>query len=242
MKKRSIFLRGLHDGLPIGLGYFAVAVALGVQASGAGITAFEAALMSAVNMTSAGEAAAVTMLGLGTTYIELMFTQLVINARYLLMSCALSQKLAPRTSVLHRLLVGYCITDEIFAVEMSQEGKLSPFYSYGVMAMAIPGWTLGTLLGVLLGNLLPARVVSALGVALYAMFLAAILPATRKSRVIAGVVVASMLASAVLTFVVDHFLLTWLTEGFRIILLTVVISLAAALLFPVKDEEVQHEG
>lgn len=231
-------MRGVRDGLPIALGYFAVAVALGVRASGAGISAFEASLMSAINMTSAGEAAAVTMLGAGTTYAELLFTQLVINARYFLMSCALSQKLTSSASLWHRMLVGYCVTDEIFAAEMSCEGKLSPYYSYGVMAMAIPGWTVGTLLGVLLGNALPVRVVSALGVALYAMFLAAILPAARGNRVIACVVGASMLASAALTLAVERFAWAFLTEGFRIILLTVVISLVAALLCPLKDEEV----
>jgi predicted branched-subunit amino acid permease len=237
-------LRGLRDGVPIGLGYFAVAVALGINASGAGISALEAALMSALNMTSAGEAAAITMLGLGTTYVELAFTQLVINLRYLLMSCSLSQKIAPETSVLHRLLVGYAVTDEIFGAEMAVQGRLAPAYTYGIYAMAVPGWTLGTLLGVLLGNVLPARAISALGVALYAMLLAAILPAARKSRVIAGVVIVSMLASATLSFLVDHFLLSWLTEGFRIILLTVVISLIAALLFPVKEEreEVACDG
>ena len=230
------FLCGLRDGVPIGVGYFAVAFALGIKAVGAGVTAFEAALMSLLNMTSAGEAAAIALIGVGTTYVELAFTQLVINMRYLLMSCSLSQKIDGKTSVWHRLLMGFGVTDEIFGVSMAVPDKLVPAYSYGAMAVAIPGWTLGTLFGAVLGNVLPARATSALGVALYAMFLAIILPPARKSRVIAGVVGVSMAASALLTVLVDRLSITWLTEGFRIILLTVVIAAVAAVFFPVKDE------
>ena len=236
-ERKIWFLRGLRDGVPIGLGYFAVAFALGIRASGAGLTAWQAALMSVLNVTSAGEAAAIGLLGVGTTYVELAFTQLVINIRYLLMSCSLSQKIAPKTSVLHRLLIGYGVTDEIFGISMGVEGKLSPAYSYGAIAVAVPGWTLGTFLGAVLGNILPVRAVSALGVALYAMFLAIILPPARKNKVIAGLIVVSMLASAGLTLLVKHLALDDFSEGFRIITLTVVISLAAAILFPVKQEQ-----
>ena len=235
------FLRGLRDGAPIGLGYFAVAFALGIKANAAGLTGLEAALMSLLNVTSAGEAAAVTMLGLGTTYVELAFTQLVINIRYLLMSCSLSQKLSNGTGILHRLLIGYGVTDEIFGISMAVPDKLCPAYSYGAIAVAVPGWTLGTLLGALLGNVLPAAANNALGVALYAMFLAIILPPARKSRVIAGLVAVSMLASAGLTLLVQRLDWTGLTEGFRIIILTVVISAAAAVLFPLKEERGEGE-
>ena len=231
------FLRGLRDGVPIGLGYFAVAFALGIKAVGAGITAPEATLMSLFNMTSAGEAAAIALLGVGTTYVELAFTQLVINMRYLLMSCSLSQKLDADLPIWHRLLIGFGVTDEIFGISMAVPQKLSPAYSYGAMAVAVPGWTLGTLLGAVLGNILPARATAALGVALYAMFLAIILPPARKSRVIAGLVAISMAASAALTLLVEKLSVTWLTEGFRIILLTVALAAGAAILFPVKDAE-----
>ena len=240
--KKQSFLRGVRDGMPIALGYFAVSFALGIKASAAGLTALQSALMSLFNLTSAGEAAAIALLGAGTTYIELAFTQLVINARYLLMSTALSQKLAPETSVLHRLLIGYGVTDEIFGISVAGEERLSPFYSYGAISVAAPGWTLGTLLGAVLGNVLPARANSALGVALYAMFLAIILPPARKSRVIAGVVSVSMLLSAVLTVLVEKLSLTFFTEGFRIILLTVVISAVAAWLFPVADEREEESA
>ncbi len=235
--KRTWFARGLRDGVPIGLGYFAVSFALGIKAVGAGIATPLAGLMSLLNLTSAGEAAAITLLGMGTTYVELAFTQLVINIRYLLMSCSLSQKIAPETSVLHRLLIGYGVTDEIFGISMGVEDKLSPYYSYGAIAVAAPSWTLGTVLGALLGSILPAGLVSALSVALYAMFLAIILPPARKSRVIAGLVGVSMLCSVGLSLLCKHLAWDWLSEGFRIILLTVAISAVAAVLFPVKEEQ-----
>lgn len=237
MTKKQYFLRGVRDGLPIAIGYFAVAFALGINAVGAGLTPFQSTLMSLLNVTSAGEAAGIALMGVGTTYIELAFTQLVINIRYLLMSCSLSQKLSPKTSVLHRLLVGYGVTDEIFGISMAGEGYLAPQYSYGAIAVAVPGWTLGTLAGALLGNALPARAVAALSVALYAMFLAIILPPAKKSRIIAGLVAVSMAASAGLYFLCQALSLTWFTEGFRIIALTVVISALAAILFPAKVTE-----
>ena len=241
-QKKLWFLRGMRDGVPIGLGYFAVAFALGINAAAAAITPWQSFLMSLLNVTSAGEAAAIALLGVGTTYVELAFTQLVINLRYLLMSCSLSQKIAPETSVLHRLLVGYGVTDEIFGISMAVEDKLTPYYSYGAILVAAPAWALGTLLGALMGNILPVSAVSALSVALYAMFLAIILPPARKSRVIAGLVGVSMLASAALSFACERFAWTGFTEGFRIITLTVVISLAAALLFPVKEQSEGEEA
>lgn len=241
MTKKQWFLRGMRDGIPIALGYFAVAFALGINASAAGFNGWQAGLLSFLNVTSAGEAAGIALLSAGTTYVELAFTQLVINARYLLMSCSLSQKLSPETNVLHRLLVGYGVTDEIFGISVAQEGYLAPQYSYGAIAVAVPGWTLGTVLGTVLGNALPARVTVALSVALYAMFLAIILPPAKKSRVIAGLVAISMAASAGLYFLCNALSLTWFTEGFRIIALTVVISAVAAILFPVKDKEEGEE-
>ena len=239
LTRKSAFIHGLRDGIPIALGYFAVAFALGIKAIEAGLVSWESALMSFLNVTSAGEAAGIALLGAGTTYIEIAFTQLVINIRYLLMSCALSQRLSSRIGILHRLLIGYGVTDEIFGISVTQE-NLSPYYNYGAIAVAVPGWTLGTFLGALMGELLPVRVVCALSVALYAMFLAIILPPAKKSRVIASLVAISMLLSAILTYVCTVFSFTWFTEGFRIIALTVVISLVAAILFPVKEEKEEN--
>lgn len=235
--KKQWLLRGLRDGLPIGIGYFAVSFALGISAVSNGISAAESGLMSILNLTSAGQAAAIAMLGMGTTYVELAFTQLVINLRYLLMSCSLSQKIAPETSLLHRALIGYGVTDEIFGISSGVEGRLSPFYSYGAILVAAPCWALGTVVGALVGNVMPASVVGALGVALYAMFLAIILPPARKSRVLAALIGVSVAASVALSALAHYLAWTWLTEGVRIILLTVSISLVFAILFPVCEEE-----
>ena len=240
---RCDFLRGMRDGIPIGLGYFAVSFALGIKAIAAMLSPIEAGVMSFLNLTSAGEAAALVLLAAGTTYIELAFTQLVINIRYLLMSCSLSQRIPSDTPMIHRFLIGYGVTDEIFGISIAAEGKLSPFYVYGAIAVAAPSWTLGTVLGTLMGNVMPQNIVGALSVALYAMFIAIILPPARKSRVIAGLVAVSMLSSALVTFVADKFHWTWLTEGFRIVILTVVISAIAAILLPVKEEGVaENDG
>ena len=221
-----------------------MAFALGIKATAAGLSAWQSALLSLLNVTSAGEAAGIALLGVGTTYVELAFTQLVINIRYLLMSCSLSQKLAPETGLLHRLLVGYGVTDEIFGISSAVDGHLTPYYSYGAILVAVPGWTLGTLFGAVMGSLLPARATNALGVALYAMFLAIILPPARKSRTIATLVAVSMSAGALLNVICEKLALTAFTEGFRIVALTVVISLAAAILCPVKEknEEVHEHG
>ena len=241
MDHKKNFLCGMRDGIPIALGYLAVSFTLGIACRNIGMSAFDATVMSLTNLTSAGEFAALGIMVAGAGYWEMALSQFVINLRYMLMSASLSQKLAPDTPLYHRLLVGYGVTDEIFGISSTFDGKLSPYYTYGAIAVAAPAWVLGTLLGALLGNILPASATSALGVALYAMFLAIILPPARKSRVIAVLVAISMAASLLLTLACDAFGWTGFTEGFRIIVLTVAISLGAAILFPVRegtDEEV----
>ena len=228
--------------MPIALGYFAVSFALGIKATEAGLNTWQASLMSLLNVTSAGEAAGIALLGAGTTYFELAFTQLIINIRYLLMSCALSQKLSHKTGLIPRLLVGYGVTDEIFGISVTSEGELSPYYNYGAICIAVPGWTLGTLFGSIMGELLPGRIVVSLSVALYAMFIAIILPPARKSRVLAILISISMASSAALSFLCTKLNLSWFTEGFRIVALTVIISLVFAVLFPVKEKEAKNEG
>lgn len=228
------YKRGMKDGIPIGLGYFAVAFTLGIVAKKAGLTAFQALLTAGLTNASAGGYAGFTLIAEKATYLELAITELIVNARYLLMSCALSQKLAPNTSLLHRALIAFDVTDEIFGISVAVKGNLNPFYNYGAMTVSIPGWALGAFLGVVMGNVLPPSVVSALSVGLYGMFLAIIIPAARENKIIAGLVAASMalsLAFAKLPFISE------ISSGVRIIILTVVISLAAAILFPVKEEE-----
>ena len=194
-ENRSEFLRGMRHGWPIGVGYFGVAFALGIAARNAGFSALQAGVMSAVCTASAGEFAGVTVAAASGTFLEMALIELVVNARYLLMSCALTQKLSPKL-----------------------------------------GWIAGTVLGVIMGNVLPANVVSALSVGLYGMFLAIIIPPTRTNHVLAGLVPVSMAISWIFTKLNDAGILP-LSSGNRIILLTVAISLAAAALFPHDDPE-----
>ncbi|MBQ6887310.1 MAG: AzlC family ABC transporter permease [Lachnospiraceae bacterium] len=223
----------MQHGIPISLGYLAVSFTLGIAAKNAGMTAFQATITSMLVNASAGQFAGFTLIAAQAGYLEMAVMILVANARYLLMSCALSQKLSPDTKFFHRLLIGFDVTDEIFGVSMSYPGKLNPFYTYGVIVVALPGWAIGTCFGVLCGNILPANVVSALSVGLYGMFLAIIIPPARKNKIIAGLVVLSMLASFLFSKLP---VLSTLSSGIRIIILTVVISGIAAILFPVPEE------
>ena len=234
LMNKEAFKKGFQDGVPIALGYAAVSFALGIAARNSGLSWIEATVMSLLNNTSAGEFAALELIRTGAPYAELAITQLVINLRYLLMSCALSQKMDEKTSVFHRLLVGFDVTDEIFGISIAYPGKLNPFYSYGAIIISIPCWAAGTCLGVLLGNILPASVVSALSVALYGMFLAIVIPPARESKVLAGVVIVSMASSILFDWIP---LPSWMSGGMKIIVLTVVISLLAAMLFPVKEDD-----
>lgn len=232
MSKLWFFKKGIKDGIPIFLGYLAVSFTFGIAAKNAGISVGEAVIISATNVTSAGQFAALDIIANSASYIEMAITQFIINLRYSLMSSALSQKISHKMPFLHRFVMAFGVTDEIFALSANVDGKLSPFYSYGMMSVAIPGWTLGTLLGVISGNLLPQRVLSALSVALYGMFIAIVVPPTRKSKVLAGIVSVSMLLS--FAFVKLPFLRE-VSSGFRIIILTIIIAGVASFLFPIKE-------
>lgn len=228
------FTRGLRDGLPIALGYLAVSFTLGIAAKKAGLTALQAMLASLTNNASAGEFVGFTLIAANASYLEMIVMEFIANARYLLMSCALSQKLSPTLPKIHRFLIGFEVTDEIFGVAVSVPGHLNPFYTYGMIAVAGPGWALGTYLGVLMGNILPANIVSALSVGLFGMFLAVIIPPARKSKIIAGLVAISMAASFLFS---KLSVFAGLSSGMRTILLTVIIAGGAAILFPVEDTE-----
>ena len=226
-------LRGLRDGLPIGLGYLAVAFSLGIQAKNLGMTPFQGFLVSLLCNASAGEYAGFTAIAGNAALAELALVMLVANARYLLMSAALSQKLREDLPFYHRLLIAFDVTDEIFGLAVAQPGFLNPFYLYGTFILPLAGWSSGTALGIVMGSLLPARVVSALSIALYGMFIAVIIPPARKDRIVGVFVALSFLFSwlfSVLPLVRD------ISEGLRTILLTVLLASAAAVLFPVKDE------
>lgn len=228
------FRSGLKDGVPIGLGYLAVSFTFGIMAKKAEISTLAAVVMSLTNLTSAGQFAALGVIQNGAPFLEMAAVQLIINLRYCLMSCSLSQKLDAKMPFFHRFLISYGVTDEVFGVSACREGTLSPFYAYGLIGAAVPGWTLGTLLGAVSGDLLPARLLSALSVALYGMFLAIVIPPARESRILAGVVLVSMAASFLFSRIP---MLSGVSSGFRVIILTVVIAGAAACLFPAEEKQ-----
>ena len=232
-EKTKVFFEGVRDGLPIGLGYFAVSFSLGIFARSAGLNAFQGFLASLLNVASAGEYALFSSIMDGVTYLEVAFVTFVINARYLLMSCSLSQKFSPETKNIHRFLVGFGVTDEIFGITIGRKGYIEPLYNYGAIAISVPLWSIGTSLGIIAGNILPSRAVSALSVALYGMFLAIIIPPAKKNLVVAFSVLASFALSwacGILPFVRN------LSGGTRTIILTVLIAALAALIKPVKEE------
>lgn len=229
--------RGVRDGLPICFGYFAVSFAFGIQARSAGMTAFQAVLMSVTNLTSAGQFASLDTIAASASYLEMAFLQFVINLRYFLMSCSLSQKLSADTKPVHRFIMAYGVTDEIFGVSAFRPGNLSPWYSYGLMTVAVPGWGLGTLVGVICGNVLPESVINALGIAIYGMFIAVILPAAKRDKIVAGVVVCAMGLSCIMRYAP---VLKNISSGMQIILIVLIVAGAATWLFP--REEENYEG
>lgn len=239
---RRIFLNGMRDGVPIALGYFAVSFSLGIAARNAGLTPLQGFFASLLNNASAGEYAAFTLIAANATLFQVALITLIANARYLLMSCALAQRFAPGTPFFHRLIIAYDVTDELFGITISRPGCLNPFYTYGAILLAAPAWAFGTAFGIMAGNVLPLRAVSALSVALYGMFLAIIIPPARKNKVVAVLIVISFALSFFGSYVPG---ISALSDGTRTILLTVLISAAAAILFPVKntqEEESEHES
>lgn len=232
------FQKGVKDGIPIGLGYLAVSFTFGMMAVSGGLSIWQAVLISLTNLTSAGQFAGLDIILLGGSYWEMALTQLVINLRYCLMSFSLAQKIRRDVPWAHRYAVAFGITDEIFGVSASQPGKVSPYYNYGAMSMAIPGWVLGTLAGAISGSLLPEFVISALSVAIYGMFLAIIIPPAKTNKAVLGVVVSAMLVSSLFAVIP---VLKNVSSGFVIIITTILVAGAAAILCPVKEEET-HES
>lgn len=235
---RESFKQGVKDGIPIGLGYLAVSFTFGMMAVSGGLSIWQAVLISLTNLTSAGQFAGLDIIIMGGSYWEIALTQLIINLRYCLMSFSLAQKLQRDVPRFHRYFVAFGVTDEIFGVSVSQKGKVSPYYNYGAMCMAIPGWTLGTLAGAVSGSLLPEFIISALSVAIYGMFLAVIIPTAKTNRAVLGVVIAAMAVSSLFAVVP---ILQSVSSGFVIIITTVLVAGAAAFLCPVKEKEETNE-
>ncbi|MBR2824537.1 MAG: AzlC family ABC transporter permease [Clostridia bacterium] len=227
------FKKGIRHGIPIALGYLSVSFAFGMKAVGDGLTWLQAVLISATNLTSAGQIAALPLMIGGASLYEMALTQLTINLRYGLMGLSLGRKLDGSMGTVQRLIFSFADTDEIFAVASSQPGKVGKRYLYGLMLTPFLGWTLGTLLGGVAGTVMPAFVRSALGIAIYGMFLAIILPPAREKKPIRAVVALSVALSLCFHFIPG---LNQISSGFVIIICAVAAASVGAILFPVEEE------
>lgn len=235
---QNSFKKGLKDGLPIGLGYFSVSFTFGMMAVSAGIPVWAAVLISMTNLTSAGQFAGLSIIAGAGSLVEMAMTQLVINARYSLMSLTLSQKMEKRFSVPKRLIAAFSNTDEIFAVAVNQGKEIGAKYYSGLSIIPYAGWTLGTLFGAVAGGFLPPVVNDALGLAIYAMFIAIIIPPAKKSAPIRLVIFAAVILSCLFYFVP---FLKNVSSGFSIIICAVAASIIAAIINPINDDEPETE-
>ncbi len=231
--KENTFLKGLIDGLPICFGYVSVAFAFGIFAVSNGLNAPEAILISMTNVTSAGQLAAVPIIVSGGTLFELAVSQLIINLRYALMSVSLSQKLDNSVKLADRLIIAFVNTDEVFAVASSKE-SVGKAYMFGLILSPFLGWSAGTAVGAFAGSVLPAVVISALGVAIYGMFIAIVVPVAREDRHVLFCVIIAVVLSVAFKYVP---LLNTVPTGFTIIICAVAASTAAALIYPVSEEK-----
>lgn len=233
------FVEGLRDGLPIGLGYFAVAFSLGIAAKNAGLDVFQGILASLLTNASAGEYAAFIVIAENAPYFQMVLMTLISNGRYMLMSLALNQKVSPETPIRSRLLIGFDVTDELFAISINRKDYLNPKYFYGAMITTIPLWALGTACGIIAGSVLSKSIVSALSVALYGMFIAVFVPQVKKDRIIGVLIITCLLFSYLFTIIP---VLSTISVGTKTIILTILISSLAALICPIKRKsENQNE-
>ena len=233
-KDRSVLIQGIRDGLPIGAGYFAVSFSLGIIAKNSGITVGQGFFASLLTRASAGEYGSYLLIGAGATYLELIMLCVIANMRYLLMGTAFVQKFNPSTPLWKRILASTCITDEVFAISIKYKGYLPPSYTIGAMISAGIMWAMGTACGISAGGAMPPAVVSALGVALYGMFIAIVTEPSKKDRAVALAVIASCILSCIFDYVPA---LSSISYGIKVVLLTALVSSAAAIIKPVKDEE-----
>ncbi|MBO5060654.1 MAG: AzlC family ABC transporter permease [Clostridia bacterium] len=238
MKENNNFFKGISDGIPICLGYMSVAFAFGIFSVDSGLSWIHALLISMTNVTSAGQLAAVPIIVSGGTLIELAVSQLVINLRYALMSVSLSQKLGKSVGLLDRFIISFVNTDEVFAVATSQEGAIGKKYLYGLILTPYLGWSVGTLIGAVAGNILPSLVVSALGIAIYGMFVAIVVPVVKTHRPTAFCVLTAIVFSCAFEYIP---LLKEVPGGFSIIICAAAASAIFAVIAPVDSEVDSNE-
>lgn len=229
MKEKNPFLKGITDGLPICFGYISVSFAFGIFATESGMSLLQALLISMTNVTSAGQLAAVPIIAAGGSLAELAVSQLVINLRYALMSVSLSQKLDDKVTLPHRLLISFVNTDEVFAVASGQNGSVGRPYLYGLILTPYLGWSFGTLLGAGAGNILPEAITSALGIAIYGMFVAIVMPQVKTSRATALCVLTAIALSCAFAYIPQ---LSAVPGGFTIIICAVAASSIFAAIAP----------
>lgn len=232
--RKSLFLRGMKDGLPIGLGYLSVSFAFGITAVLRGVPAWIALLISMTNLTSAGQLAGLDLMVVGCTMGEMILTQCVINMRYALMSISLSQKMDATVRLRDRLLFSFGNTDEVFAVASGQPGRVGRYYLFGLIVPPYIGWSMGTLFGSVASGLLPASVMTALGIAIYGMFVAIVIPPARKSKPVALVLACSIFLACLFRWVP---VINRVSSGFVIIICAVIAAVLGAVFAPIPDEE-----
>ena len=230
----NAYRTGVHRGLPVGVGYFSVSFGFGAMAAAQGLRALDATLISMTNLTSAGQFAGLTLILAAATLWELILTQLVINSRYALMSLALSQRMGQRIGVLPRLFIAFFNTDEIFALAMAEKGPLTVPFMLGLGTTPILGWTAGTLCGALAGSVLPASIRVALGVMLYGMFIAIVVPPARQEKPVLITVILALILSCLFTWVPG---LKEVSAGISIVICTVAAAAICAWLHPIEEEE-----
>lgn len=231
--KKNIFKTGLIDSVPIALGYLAVSFSFGIAAVAAGLSPLEAILISMTNLTSAGQFAGIGIISAGGSLFELGLSQFIINLRYSLMGISLSQKLDRSFSRLHCAVLGYALTDEIFAVAASRTKPVRPIYFFGLAILPYIGWSTGTAIGAIFGALLPEMITSALSVAIYGMFIAIIVPEMKTNRKVTITTFAAILLSCIIYYVPQF---DGISSGFSIIICSVLASAIGAALFPIKEE------
>ena len=234
--KRSDFLRGIRHGIPIALGYLSVSFGFGIAAVKSGLPILTAVGISATNLTSAGQAAGIEIIAAGGSIIEMIIAQIIINLRYSLMGISLSQKLSPSFNGVHRAIAAFGITDEVFAVSSAQVIPLTPYYMYGMIMISFLGWTSGTFLGAFAGEILPISLTSAMGVVLYGMFIAIIVPPAKKSTKVLFTVILAAAISIILKVFVPV-----ISGGFAIIISACVSALLSAAFFPIDDDSSKEE-
>ena len=231
--KRKTFLAGMKAGMPVCVGYFSVSFGFGAMAIAQGLTIWESILISASNLTSAGQFAGLTVIAAGAALLEMILTQLVINSRYALMSLALGQRLGPCVGTGKRLLMAFFNTDEVFALGMSQGRQLTPGFFVGAGTIAAIGWVAGTAMGSVAGSLLPLSVRAALGVMLYGMFIAIVVPQARQENPILVCVLLALVFSCLFQWIP---VLHQVSAGLAIVICTVAAATICAVLFPVEEE------